>query len=307
MNQKQRASALNLAKKLMPQEEFEKLSSLPINDLGFGFDMFGLEKESAVLAFAFARYLYKYWFRVESHGHENIPESGPVLIVPNHSGVIPLDAAMVAVDLAMKLKKPRITRAVVDNFMGYLPFISTFFYRVGQVVGARRNFDDLLRCGEMVAVFPEGTRGTGKLFSQRYKLQRFPVGFIEMSLDHRAPIVPTAVIGSEEQAPMLGDIKPLARLFKFPYVPITPTFPWLGPLGLIPLPVKYHVRYGEPFKFYEEYPPETTQDPEKIRFLADKVRLAIQEMVNKGLEERKSVFGFDLGLGKEPRPKRVRK
>ena len=292
MNEKQRHIALKFLQKVLPADEYEKIQKLKINDLGFGYDQFGMEKESAALAYFFVRLAYKYWFRVQSEGHENIPRTGRALIVPNHSGVLPLDAAMIGVDLVMKLDTPRNMRAVVDNFMGFTPFLNTLVYRAGQVVGSRRNFEDLLKDEEMIAVFPEGAKGTGKLYSQRYKLLKFNVGFIELSLKHRAPIIPTMSIGGEEQYPMLFNFKPIARLISFPYFPLTPFFPWLGPIGAIPLPVRYHIRYGKPIKFYEEYRPETLKDPETVRMLADKVHEIVQGMVNQGLKERKSIFGF---------------
>jgi len=293
MNKSQRKKAIAIARRLLPPEEFDRMMSIEINDLGFGYDQFGMEKEMAVLAISLARYVYLYWFRVHSEGHENIPKSGSALVAPNHSGVVPIDAAMVGVDIIMKMDKPRVMRAVVDNFMGFLPWVNVFFYRVGQVVGARRNFQDLLSNGELCAVFPEGTRGVGKPFSRRYNLAKFAVGFIELSLTYKSPIIPTAIIGAEEQAPMIGNLKPLARLFNFPYFPLTPTFPLLGPLGLIPFPTKYHIYYGTPIEFYREYGPEAIDDPEIIRMLADKVQLVVQDMVNRGLEKRSSVFGLE--------------
>jgi 1-acyl-sn-glycerol-3-phosphate acyltransferase len=292
MNERQRERALKIAKRMLPPEDFDRLMSIEVKDVGFGFDQFGMEKETFILAFAFCRYIYKYWFRVKSRGIEHIPLEGRALIVPNHSGVLPIDAVMIGIDMAVKLEQPRMMRAMVDNFMGFLPFVNTFFYRAGQVVGARRNFRDLLEAGELVAVFPEGAKGTGKLFSQRYNLVKFNVGFIELSLTYQAPIVPTAVVGGEEQSPMLFNLKPIARMLGFPYFPITPLFPWLGPMGMVPLPVQYHIQYGEPLYFFEEYPPEAAQDPETVRMLADKVQLIVQEMVNDGLEERQSVFGL---------------
>jgi 1-acyl-sn-glycerol-3-phosphate acyltransferase len=168
-----------------------------------------------------------------------------------------------------------------------------FFYRCGQVIGHRRNFQDLLESGELVGVWPEGTRGLGKPFSQRYNLTRFAVGFVEFSLAHRAPIIPTAVIGAEEQLPMAANLKPLARALGFPYFPIPMLLPILGPLAFLPLPTQYHIYYGEPIHYYEEYGPETVDDPETVRMLADKVRLVIQDMLNRGLEKRTSVFGFE--------------
>ena len=299
MNRSQRELALRIARKLLPEQEFDRLMDIPIRDEGYGFDPFGLERESAAVAYVFARYLYKNWFRVESEGHEHIPLKGRGLIACNHSGVLPLDGAMVAVDMMHKLKTPRIVRSMVDNFMGFLPFLNVFFYRVGQVVGARRNFEDLLRQDELVSVFPEGTRGIGKPYSRKYKLVRFNVGFIELALRFQASIVPCAVVGAEEQAPMLFNIKPLARLLGFPYFPVTPFFPLLGPVGMIPLPVKFHIRYGPAIEFYKEHPPEAADDPEIIRGLADKVQLGIQEMINGMLEKRKSVFAFGDGRSEQ--------
>ena len=304
MNRSQRALALKIAKALLPAENYERVTDIPFGDEGYGYDVFGLEKESAVLTYAIARYVYLHWFRVESAGHENVPLEGRALISPNHSGVIPIDGAMIGIDLVEKLPTPRVMRAMVDNFMGFLPFLNVFFYRVGQVVGARRNFEDLLKAEEIVCVFPEGTKGIGKPYSQKYRLVRFNVGFVELAVRFRVPIVPTAVVGAEEQAPMLYNIKPIARALNFPYFPVTPLFPHFGILGAIPLPVKYTIRYGEPFRFYESYPPEATDDPELMQGLAEKVQLRVQEMIDDMLAGRESVFGFGDGPRREPRPRR---
>ena len=276
----------------MPGDEFEHVYAVQVRDTGFGFDQFGMEKETAILAVAIVRYLHKYWFRVQSEGIENVPLTGRCIVVPNHSGVIPIDAVMLGVDIAVKMKKARIMRAMVDNFVGFMPYLNVFFTRVGQVVGARRNFSDLLNNDELMAVFPEGTKGVGKPFSQRYQLQRFNVGFIELSLNYKAPLVPVAIIGAEEQAPLLANLKPLARLIGLPYFPVTPFFPLLGPLGMIPLPVQYHIYYGKPLHYYGKYPPETANDPETIRMLADRVQMIVQDMVIQGLDKRKAIFGL---------------
>ena len=291
MNQRARQRARAIVKRLAP-EDYERLQSIKINDLGFGYDPFGLEIESAMLAFAVAKFIYKHYFRVESHGAENVPLEGPTLITPNHSGVLPIDGAMIGVDLAMRMDTPRMMRGVVDNFAGFLPFLNTLFYRWGQVIGARRNFEELLRQGEMVVVFPEGHKGTGKPYKERYKLKRFNVGFMELSLLHKTPIVPAAVIGAEEQYPYMLDLKPLARALNFPYMPVTPMMLLLGPLGVLPLPTKYTIYYGEPLHFYRDYPPETVKNPEMIYGLVDRVRTSVQELIDRGLRERKGVFGF---------------
>jgi 1-acyl-sn-glycerol-3-phosphate acyltransferase len=210
---------------------------------------------------------------------------------------------MIGIDLIEKLATPRVMRAMVDNFMGFLPFLNVFFYRVGQVVGARRNFEDLLKADEIVCVFPEGTKGIGKPYSRKYKLVRFNVGFVELAVRFRVPIIPAAVVGAEEQAPMLYNVKTIARALGFPYFPITPFFPHFGLLGALPLPVKYHIRYGEPFHFYESYPPESTDDPELMQSLAEKVQLTVQEMIDDMLAGRESVFGLASGprRAREPR------
>ena len=293
MNKKQRKMAVKFVKAMLGEEEFERMfNDLQVQDIGFGYDQFGMEKESALAAYAFTKVIYEKWFRVQSYGIENVPTKGRAMITPNHSGVLPIDGAMIAVDIAKKMDPPRILRAMVDNFMGFLPYLNTVFNRIGQMVGHLRNFEVLLENNELVAVFPEGAKGTGKLFHQRYKLLPFNVGFIELSLRYKAPIIPTAVIGGEEQAPMLYDFKPLARALRFPYFPVTPLFPWLGPLGMIPMPTQYHIYYGEPLKLYEDNGPDILDDPEKVRMLAEKVQLTVQRMVDEGLKKRESVFGF---------------
>jgi 1-acyl-sn-glycerol-3-phosphate acyltransferase len=146
----------------------------------------------------------------------------------------------------------------------------------------------------MVVVFPEGHKGTGKRYRERYKLQRFNVGFMELSLIHKTPIVPTAVIGAEEQYPFMVDLKPVARALNFPYFPVTPLLLSLGPVGLLPLPTKYIIHYGEALHFYRDFPPETVKDPEKIHELVGTVKTHVQELLDRGLRERNGVFGFSL-------------
>jgi len=283
-----------LAEKLLTPDELARVKQFRFNDLGYGYDPFGMEMETAILALLVARLFHKYWFRARSQGLHHVPSEGAALLVSNHSGVIPIDGAMMAVDLALNLDKPRILRSVIDYFAADLPFINTFMTRVGQVSGHRKNFEDLLRQGELVGVFPEGTRGLGKPFSERYRLRRFNVGFIELSLQYRAPIVPVAVIGAEEQAPLLVNLEPVARLLGFPYFPVTPQFPLLGPLGWVPLPSKYVITYDAPLEFYREYPPEAVKDAGTVRMLADKVQVRIQEMLDVGLEQRTEIFGLGL-------------
>lgn len=290
MDKQQREFIIKIAERLLPKREQNVLLRMKehFKDEGFGYDIFGFEPEFALACYMFFNVFYKYWFRVSSEGHKNIPSKGPVILAPNHSGAIPLDFIMIAIDIMKRHPKPRLARGVVDFFAGALPYINLLIYRSGSVIGARENVDALLSNDNIVVIFPEGTKGIGKSFSQRYKLVRFNVGFIEFSIKYRAPIIPVAVIGAEEQQPQIGKIKSLGRLMGLPYLPVTPTFPWLGPLGLLPLPTKYYIYYGRPFKFYQKY--KEVPEPFVLQGLAEKIRRRIQEMLNNGLKRRKGVF-----------------
>jgi 1-acyl-sn-glycerol-3-phosphate acyltransferase len=291
MRHKNRARVRRLLQTLHPGD-YERFEKIKIRDLGFGYDSFGLEIESLMAIFTVMDFFYEHWFRVDSVGVENVPEEGAALLAPNHSGIIPIDGAMIAIDLIKKMKRPRITRAVLYNSAGFIPFLSTFFYRSGQISGARRNFEEALRQQELVTAFPEGSKGPWKGYKDRYRLRPFNVGFMELSLVYRTPIVPTAVIGAEEQYPFMMNVEPLAKVFRLPYFPVSPLFPLLGPFAMLPLPTKYSIRYGEPFHFYREYGPETAGNPEVIRSLVDKVRNRIEEMIAEGLRNRNGIFGL---------------
>jgi len=167
MNQRQRLMVERLAKNIVGEERVEKLRQMPFNDLGFGYDQFGFERESAMIAYLVSRLFYLNYFRVESQGHSNVPESGRTIIAANHSGSLPVDGVMIGCDLIEKLDKPRPMRAMVDNFVPSLPFIWQGMARAGQVAGSRRNFEALLRSEELVTVFPEGTKGIGKRYRER--------------------------------------------------------------------------------------------------------------------------------------------
>jgi 1-acyl-sn-glycerol-3-phosphate acyltransferase len=245
------------------------------------YDRFGFSPEVTRRAFPIFHALYRGWFRVDSEGHANLPETGGAVLVSNHAGLLPFDAAMTVIDVALHSDPPRLARAIVDRWAGTLPFVNVFYARVGQVIGTRENFADLLDEGQLVLVYPEGVDGIRKTIAQRYRLQAFRVGFIEQALRSRVPIVPMAVIGSDDQAPVLFDVKPLARLLGLPIAPITPTFPWLGPLGLLPYPVRYRIVYGEPLRFHERFGPEGADDARLVRYLANQVRRAVQLLIDR--------------------------
>ena len=267
--------------RLLSDEERRRIAS--IAHLAGGdaaYDRFGLSADVVRNTLPILTALYRIYFRVRSCGHENIPKRGPVILAGNHAGVLPFDAAMVVTDLLLKCDPPRLARTVVDRWAGTLPWVNIFYARAGQVTGSRENFADLLASGQAVMVLPEGMNGALKPFSERYRLQDFRVGFIEQSLAAGAPIVPTAVVGSDDQMPVLFDLSKFAKRFGMPMLPITPTFPWLGPLGLLPYPVSYEIVYGEPLRFYERYSAEDARDPELLRFLSRQVRRAVQRLVD---------------------------
>jgi len=246
----------------------------------YGVDPYGLDIEYAVAAMAPFLWLYKRYFRVELHGADHVPGEGRALIVSNHSGQLPFDAAMIAVGLLIEKDPPRVVRAMVEKWVPTLPFVSTFMARCGQIVGTPENCRRLLAADEALLVFPEGVRGLNKPFSERYRLQKFGPGFMRLALESGAPVVPCAVVGAEEQAPALVDLKPLARILGFPAFPITPT---ILPL---PLPARYHVRFGEPMRFTGSPDDEDAELERKV----DEVEAAVRALVDRGLAERRSIY-----------------
>jgi 1-acyl-sn-glycerol-3-phosphate acyltransferase len=256
------------------------LSHLAPDDVPY--DRFGFSPKTVRRIFPLFYALYRLYFRVRSEGHEHIPVRGPAVLATNHGGLLPFDGAMAVVDVALNTDPPRLARSIVDRWAGTLPWINVFFARVGQVIGTRENFASLLDEGQIVLVFPEGMDGIRKTVTQRHRVQTFHVGFVEQALRGRAPIVPMAILGSDDQAPILYDLKPLARLLGLPVAPITPTFPWLGPLGLLPYPVSYRIVYGEPLNFQERFGPEAAEDARLVRQLANRVRRDVQALLDRG-------------------------
>jgi 1-acyl-sn-glycerol-3-phosphate acyltransferase len=269
------------ADRLLTDDERRRVAAVAhISGAETPYDRHGFSAEVLRNALPVFAALYKVYFRVESSGQQNIPVRGPAILAGNHAGVLPFDAAMVATDLLLKCDPPRLGRTIVDRWAGSLPWINILYSRGGQVIGTRENFSDLLRNGNVVIVLPEGMKGAVKPISERYQLQKFNVGFIEHALEHGVPIVPTAVVGSDDQMPVLFDLGPIVRRFGMPNLPITPTFPWLGPLGILPYPVRYRIRYGEPLDFSERYGPEDARDPDLVRFLSRQVRRAVQRLID---------------------------
>jgi 1-acyl-sn-glycerol-3-phosphate acyltransferase len=234
--------------------------------------------------------LYRDYWRVETTGVENVPAHGRALLVSNHAGVLPWDGTMIKTAVFAEHPHPRHVRALVASFFLGMPVLSWFLRRTGQTVGHPDDTRRLLERDELVLVFPEGVRGTGKNFKDRYQLRRFGRGgFVATAIRSRAPIIPVSVVGSEEIYPMVADLAPLARFFGLPYFPVTPFWPWLGPLGLIPLPSKWRIHFHTPIHV-EDNPPEAADDQNLVMALADEVRDTIQQGVYDNLKLRRGIF-----------------
>jgi 1-acyl-sn-glycerol-3-phosphate acyltransferase len=251
--------------------------SRPQNE--YGVDPFGFSLDYALSAIGPFLWLYKNYFRCETYGVEKVP-AGRVLLVANHSGQLPVDGAMIGVAMLTEAQPPRAIRSMVEKWVPTLPFVSTFFARVGQIVGTPENCRRLLERDETILVFPEGLKGISKLYPQRYQLQEFGLGFMRLALETNTPIVPIAVIGGEEQAPAIMNLKPVAKLLGFPVMPVTP---YGAPF---PLPVKYRLHFGDPLFFTGPADDDDAELEKKVKV----VKASIQTMIEQGLKQRKAVF-----------------
>jgi 1-acyl-sn-glycerol-3-phosphate acyltransferase len=235
-------------------------------------------------------FLYDRWWRVETEGVANVPAAGRAMLVANHAGILPWDGTMISLAIQREHPQPRYPRFLVLDWAFTLPFVSVAMRKVGGVVASPYNASRLLDEDKLVAVFPEGAKGAGKDFSERYRLQRFGRGgFVEIALRAGAPIVPVAVVGSEEIYPKVGESRLMARALGAPYFPITPTFPLLGPLGTIPLPSKWRIAFGEPIRT-DTFGEDAAEDRTLVFELSERVRDEIQRMVYENLVRRGSAF-----------------
>jgi 1-acyl-sn-glycerol-3-phosphate acyltransferase len=267
----------------VPEDDLEgRTQALVVQGNEFGFDPFGLSKANLKYAVTVARWMYRHYFRAQAHGIENVPASGRVILVSNHSGQLPFDGMVIGSACFLEPKQPRLVRAMVEFFVPTVPFASYLFSRWGQITGTPENCRRLLSAEEAVLVFPEGARGISKPFNKRYQLAEFGKGFMRLALETGAPIVPVAVIGAEEQAPAVN-VKPIAKLLGMPSFPVVPYPPFIAPL---PLPVKYRLYFGEPMKFTGD----PDDDDEVLDDKVKTVRNRIQSMIHLGLREREHVF-----------------
>jgi 1-acyl-sn-glycerol-3-phosphate acyltransferase len=253
-------------------------------------DEWGMDLEVLEAVTPFFEFLYRKYWRVTMTGLEHVPSTGRALLVVNHSGQLPFDGAMLASGIKLEHPHNRLVRTMFASWFPTLPFIAPLLVKCGQVLATEDNGVRLLENEELVSVFPEGIKGVGKLYKDRYQLVRFGRGgFIRMALKTKAPILPVAVVGAEETYMSIAKSDVMAKLIGFPYFPITPTFPLLGPLGVIPMPTKWYIDIGEPIPM-DGYGPKADQNLLLVSQLTDQVRGVVQKMINERLAQRKSVF-----------------
>jgi 1-acyl-sn-glycerol-3-phosphate acyltransferase len=277
-----KGSVQEVADRILGVDFDERVETVRSRYAQLGGDLFGLDADTVRSAAKVCAFFHRVYFRSDVHGIDNVPD-GRVLLVSNHSGQIPVDAAVIACAMLLDAARPRIMRAMVDRWVGTLPFVSTFFARVGQVPGVPENAERLLERGEALLVFPEGMRGISKPFSQRYQLQPFTHGFVRLALRTDTPIVPVAVVGAEEQYVSIGNLPRVARALGLPVLPVIPQL--LVPGGQLPLPTRFRVYFGEPMRLTG-----SADDDAAVAEQVWLVRQAVHDGLLRGLAERRAVF-----------------
>jgi 1-acyl-sn-glycerol-3-phosphate acyltransferase len=270
----------------LAEEVRERAARLPTRLNEFGYDPFGYDPGYGIALMLPMVWMYRHWLRVETRGIQNVPE-GRVLLIGNHAGnTFAYDGAMLSLALFLEHEPPRIARGMAEYYLPTIPWFNVWMHRMGSVVGTPRNCVELLEHEEAVMVFPEGERGFVKTYRQAYELQRFGLGFMRLALETDTPIVPVGIVGSEEQSPGLLRSRTLGRLIGAPVAPVTWTMPWLGPLGFVPLPVKFRIHFGEPLRFEGDPNDEDALVEKRVEVVKD----AIRALVRDALAERKGWF-----------------
>ncbi|MBI5508134.1 MAG: acyltransferase family protein [Deltaproteobacteria bacterium] len=261
------------------------MDRVPANLGPYGVDPFGFDPEYLKKCMGMVSWIYHNYFRCQVFGVANVPE-GRCLLVGNHSGQLPFDAAMVSTAVFLEREPPRFVRSMIERFVPDTPFISTFMARCGQILGTPENCRRVLSNGDAILVFPEGVGGLNKTWRDRYRLQEFGQGFMRLAIETASPIVPVAVIGAEEQAPTFINAKFIGKLFGVPAFPITPTNPLLPVVGLLPYPTRYRIYFGKPLQFTGD----ANDEDEVILKKVDEVKATMQAMIDDGLAAREHVF-----------------
>jgi len=268
-----------------------RLGSAGMRSLPAEVDEFGMDRAALERARPWLDALFERWWRVSVSGTDALPRGRPCLYVANHSGLLPWDGLMICHALHRERLAPETPRFLVEDWLLRLPFAQPFLTRLGGVRACRENAERLLRSGRSVVAFPEGAKGATKVFRQRYRVQRFGRGgVVRTAIATRVPLVPVGVVGAEEVHPVLFKLETAARAVGLPFVPVTPTFPWLGPLGLLPLPSKWWIGFGEPIRT-DELDPEAEHDEILVWRLNEQLRAAVQARLDEGLRSRESVWG----------------
>ncbi len=263
-------------RRLVPREVDELIDRIPKPVGTFGYDPWGYHADDLKLGLSLARWLYEHYFRVVANGLENIPVEGRALVIANHSGQLPIDGLLIGMAIATNPRGPRAARAMVERFLPTVPYVGNLLNAWGAVLGDPVNCIRLLKREEVVIVFPEGVRGSGKPYRDRYQLQRFGHGFMHIAMTHRAPIIPVGVVGCEETIPSAGNFESLARLLKAPYIPIAVPFP---------LPARVTLNFGEPMYFDGDVANE-----DEVHDRVEQVKTRLRELIDRGLSERTSIF-----------------
>ncbi len=262
--------------RLVTPEIEQLVASIPKPVGSFGYDPWGYNEDTFKVTLGLAKLLYDRYFRVVAHGLENIPASGRVLIIGNHSGQLPMDGVLVGVAAATNEHGPRLARAMIERFFPTVPWLGNFMNALGGVIGDPVNCIKMLEMDEAIIVFPEGIRGSGKLYKKRYQLQRFGNGFMHLAIDHRTPIVPVGIVGCEETMPAILNLAPIAKMLGIPYLPVVPS--------LLPLPARVYLHFGEPMFF-------SPQDSEaEVTARVEEVKTELRRLMELGLKERTSLY-----------------
>jgi 1-acyl-sn-glycerol-3-phosphate acyltransferase len=269
----------------LAREIDEKIIHIPAHLNGYGYDPWGYSPKVFRDFLLPAAAMYRHYFRCITRGIENVP-GGRCMLIGNHAGQVAYDGLMIMAAMVLEAEPPRLARAMGEYWLGSLPWLGVLLDRIGSSVGTPQTCADMLDRGECILAFPEGIRGMNKVYADAYQLQEFGLGFMRLALQTNTPIVPFSVVGSEEQAPSIANLEGIGQLIGAPAFPITLTWPWLGPLGMLPLPVRYHIDFGEPLYFDGDPNDEDEVMYERV----ETVKATIQSMIRDGLARRESIF-----------------
>lgn len=261
---------------ILPKEMAEQLAQIPRAPGEFTRDPWGMDKERSWLSFAVSKRLYDDYFRVQAHGLENVPKKGRLLVIANHSGQLPMDGILIGMALSTNPHGARAPRAMIERFFPTVPFVGNALNHMGAVIGDPVNCQRMLEHEACIVVFPEGVRGSGKPYKDRYQLQRFGSGFMHLAINHNTPILPVGVVGCEETMPSAGNIKPLAKMLGIPYFPLA--LP-------VPLPARVTLNFGEPMTFSG-----SVESEEEVVAHVETVKSRIRELIDLGLSQRTSIY-----------------